>query len=223
MKPPLFSWLLRKGIVFPHGLWVPCSRPQTCSLLLTISQGFPAWLASLCIRISDLYPRGEPAVPLPSPQTPVLSTPLLLVPLLFPRLRNLEVLIASCRHSRSLSVPSGCARSLLPYTSSLSPCKVQMYDLQQEYFYWLSPNSRPLLPLSIIPVTGVGWPGSMLGALQLPHPSFTRHIHWTWAASQALCLPQNFMGLVWVWVALWHPPLPPRAFLPQPRPVLYSR
>lgn len=62
VKPPLFTWLLRKGIVSPRVPLMPCPWSQTCPLLLDYFQGFPARLASCCIHISSLYPN--------KPQTP---------------------------------------------------------------------------------------------------------------------------------------------------------
>lgn len=56
VKPPLFSWLLRKGIVSPRVPLIPCPWSQTCPLLLDYFQGFPARLASLCIHVCSLYP-----------------------------------------------------------------------------------------------------------------------------------------------------------------------
>lgn len=56
VKPPFFTWPLRKGIVSPRVPLMPCPWSQTCPLLLDDFQGFPARLTSLCIHISSLYP-----------------------------------------------------------------------------------------------------------------------------------------------------------------------
>lgn len=187
---------------------MPCPWSQTCPLLLDYFQRFPARLASLCIHVSSLYPqqtsvpRGGPAV--------LFLLPKLLSCLSAPpgastqsHLRNLEVLIASCTHSKSLSLL--CAFFLYPLPPALNTAFV-LQGANVRFAEGRLPLAAPQLEAISFFVQHDnflrGWPScGSCGSPVLPssHPLWAFLPLWAFIGPglpPTLFLLQNFVGLV---------------------------